>query len=264
MSKKSLSLWVSLILIFLGSCSSPLPISPSPAVSATPSSGLPVAFGNISLVIPEGLASGASFGTSTNVEYPYINPSFGDMPEHQVVGLSGYPIQGGNPRIIIFPAERYAQYTEMTQNTILALQNLPAQSSSEVPEALSTTFFAQAKTFLNEHNQGLCYLTEVLTGYAPITNEDIFYYCQGLSLDGEWFIEAILPVQAPFLPADTNPNSVLPADGVPFPFNFSGDVNDIKKYYETIKAKLDTAGSSVFSPSLALMGELIQSIHISP
>ena len=106
-------------------------------------------------------------------------------------------------------------------------------------------------------------LTEVLTGYAPINNQNIFYYYQGLSTDGKWFIQAIIPIQAAFLVADSDPNSVVPADGIPFPFDTVNDVNAFQNYYDAVKVKLDATDLSAFTPSLGLLDELIQSIHVS-
>lgn len=259
MSKKILSSMMVITLLLLAACS----LIPSGSPTATVSSGIPTTYGNISLVIPTGLASGASFSTSTDVEYPYINPSNGDMPEHTVVTLNGFSLQGKTPRILVFQANQYAQYSELTQKTIAALQMLPAQSSTEVPTDLSATFLAQTKYLGDENAYGLRYLTEILIGVVPINNQDIFYYYQGLSADKKWFIEAIIPVNATFLVADSNPSSVVPADGIPFPFDAVNN-NTVEDYFNAVKVKLDATDLSAFSPSLGLLDQLIQSIHISP
>ncbi len=253
-------------ILSLAACSL-IPFGPAtqaaPTTAPTPS-GLPVNFGNVSLVIPSGLASGASFSTSVDVEYPYINPSFGDMPEHTVIELNGFSLQGKIPRILVFQADQFAQYTESTQKIIAALQALPAQSNTDVPADLSTTFFAQTKFLSSSNFYGIRYLTEVLDGYSPINNEDIFYYYQGLSMDRKYYIEALIPINSTFLAPDSNPDSAVPVDGIPFSVNSMGDVTAIQNYYNAVKDKLNTADPSAFTPSLGLLDELIQSIHIAP
>ena len=253
-------------LLIMAACSVIPTVPPSQPISptATTPNGMPISFGNVSLVIPTGLAGGASFATSVDVEYPYINPSFGDMPEHTVITLNGYSLQGGIPRILIFPADHYSQYTELTQKIIAALQAFPVQSSDQVPADLATTFFAQTKRLANGNATGLRYLTEVLTGVAPINNKDIFYYYQGLTSDGKYFIQAVIPVNADFLVADSNPSSVIPADGIPFPFDTLSDANATQNYYNAVQVKLNSTDLSAFTPSLSLLDELIQSIHVSP
>jgi len=266
MSKKILSSVMIGVLFSLAACN--LIPSSSPTQAALPTgtitSGIPISNGNISLVIPTGLASSASFSNSVDVEYPYINPSFGDMPEHTIITLNGFTLQGKTPRILVFEADQFAQYTEMTQKIITALQVLPVQSSTVVPADLATTFFAQTKILSSSSSNGLRYLTEVLTGFAAINNQDIFYYYQGLSADKKYYMEAIIPINALFLVADTNPSSLVPSDGIPFPFDPLTDVNAIQNYYNQVKEKLDATDLSAFSPSVGLLDELIQSIHFKP
>jgi hypothetical protein len=266
MNKNLLCLAMICALLSLASCSLfpfGLGTQTVPTTAPTPS-GLPVTFGNISLVIPIGLASGASFSTSVDVEYPYLNPSFGDMPEHTVITLDGFSLQGKIPRILVFQADQFAQYTELTQKIISALQALPIQSNTDVPADLATTFFAQTKFLSSSNFYGIRYLTESLNGYSPINNADIFYYYQGLSLDKKYYSEALIPINATFLAPDSNPDSAFPAGGVPFSINSMGDATAVQNYYNSVKDKLNTADPAAFSPSLGLLDELVQSIQVTP
>ena len=67
----------------------------SPTITASPvPQGLTVTYANINLLIPPNLASGTTNTSTTDIELPYINPSFGNMPQHTKIILNGYPIQG--------------------------------------------------------------------------------------------------------------------------------------------------------------------------
>lgn len=252
------------VMLTLAACSLIPSGSPTSTVTPTAIPGIPVSNGNISLVIPTGLASNADFSTSTEVEYPYINPSNGDMPEHTVITLSEFALQGTTPRILVFQADQFAQYTELTQKIIAELQVLPVQSNTDVPADLQATFFAQTKFLSSSSFYGIRYLTEVLNGYSPINNMDIFYYYQGLSLDGKYYVEALLPIHATFLAPDSNPDSVIPAGGIPFSVSSMGDVTAVQNYYNAVKDKLNTADPAAFTPLLATLDELIQSIRVTP
>ena len=230
--------------------------------SAPTSAGLPVSFGNVHLVIPPGLASGASFTTSVNVEYPYINPSFGDMPEHTVITLEGYSLAGKTGQLFIFYADQFAQYTKLTQKIIAELKALPTRSNTDVPADLATIFYAQTRFLASTEFYGIRYLTEPLNGFSPINNASVFYYYQGLSLDGKYYVEAIFPVNAVFLAPDANPDAPVPAGGIPFSVDSMTDPAMVQQYYNAVKDKLNTADASVFSPLLGTIDELIESIDV--
>lgn len=237
-------------------------LTPTPVSTPTPS-GIPVTFGNISLFIPEGLATGASFKTSINVELPYINPSFGDMPEHTVLTLDGYATPGRSGRVLIFKSDDYAAYTDFTQQIVSALQLL--KSGQVYPDDLYIHPYTNSLVITATGTTGLRSLNQIMTGMAPYDNEDIFYYYVGLSNDGKYFIEAILPVKVSFLPADSSPNSVTPVDGVQFPFNIDdmlGFQEKFREYSALIKEKLNYAAPEAFTPALATLDMLIGSISI--
>ena len=48
-------------------------------------------------------------------------------------------------------------------------------------------------------------------------NRELFYYFHGITNDGNYYVQVILPVQAPFLAPDENPNSPAAAERHPFP-----------------------------------------------
>jgi hypothetical protein len=237
----------------------------SPELSTPTPSGIPVRFGNISFRIPEGLATSASFKTSIDVEFPYINPSFGDMPEHTVITLDGYTVSGRSGRILIFNASEFAAYTDLTRQTITALQTLP--SGQTYPEDLYNHPYTNLLKINAEGTFGQRYVTQVMDSFIPYNNEDIFYYYEGLSNDGTYYFEALLPVNASFLPVDGNPSTITPADGVQFPFNVEDMLTFQAQFHEystLIAEKLNNATPASFTPSLAVLDALINSVTTSP
>lgn len=237
-------------------------LTAAPAATAEPQQltpdGTPVETAEVSFFIPNGVANDASSSTTTNVEYPYINPSFGDMPQHINVTLNLYAVTGGvyEPRILIFRASEYSQYSESNAITINQLQSLQYVDGQPLPEELAADFSAQihAVNFINGH--GIRYLTQVFQNFTPVNNQELFYYYQGMTDDGQYFVQATLPINAPYLPADSNPNSPLPADGIPF------TMDDFSGYLNAVSQKLNGTETFNFNPYLDALDEMITSIQI--
>ncbi len=220
--------------------------------------GTPVETAEISFFIPNGVANNATSVVSKNVEYPYINPSSGDMPQHITVTLNLYAVTGGiyEPQIMIFRAAEYAQYSELTATTINQLQSLQYVEGQPLPEGLDADFSAQVYAVNFKNGHGIRYLTQVFQNFNPVNNQELFYYYQGITDDGQFFVQATLPINAPYLPADSNPNTPQPADGIPFTMdNFTG-------YLDAVSQKLNSTETFNFNPYLDALDEMITSMQI--
>ncbi len=220
--------------------------------------GTPVETAEVSFFIPNGVANDASSITTTTVEYPYINPSLGDMPQHIAVTLNLYSVNESilKPQILIFRAAEYSQYSELTAATINQLQSLQYVEGQLLPDGLDTDFSAQvhAVDFTNGH--GIRYLTQVFQNFNPVNNQELFYYYQGMTNDGQYFVQATLPINAPYLPADSNPNIPQPADVIPF------NMDDFSGYLNAVKEKLNNTYTFDFNPYLSALDELIASMQV--
>ena len=193
-------------------------ITPTATASPTPQA-LAVNYANIQLAIPSNLASGTTDVTTTDIEPPYINPSAGQMPQHTKIILNGYPVQGASwqPQIIVFNAGQYARYTDSTQHIISGLRSMHYQHGQPLPEGLPSGQFnadVQSVNFVN--GNGIRYLTQFDESPLPANNHELFYYFHGITNDGNYYVQVVLPIQAPFLASDNNPNSPLPRNGIPF------------------------------------------------
>jgi len=221
--------------------------------------GTPVETAEVSFFIPNGVANDASSSTTTNVEYPYINPSFGDMPQHIKVTLNLYAVTDGvyEPQIMVFRAAEYSQYSELTAATINQLQSLQYEEGSPLPDGLDADFSAQiyAVNFKNGH--GIRYLTQVFMNFQAVNNTELHYYYQGMTDDGKYYVQAILPINAPFLATDGDPNGTLPADGI----LFNGD--DFSGYLNAVAQKLNSTDTFSFTPYLEHLDAMIESMQVT-
>jgi hypothetical protein len=278
MMKRSKIIFPVLVLVFslpMVGCNLPkskTDIPPAPTVAqaqpttppepiATPVSGIPISYNNFTFTIPLELNASASPSTNTDVEFPYINPSGGPMAEHVVFQITNYPVQGV-AKIMVFKTSDYAAYGEPTQNAVTALLG-NQEATQPLPHALAQDFYAQAKTVSFKNGHGVRYLTQILTNFAPIDNQDLFYYYQGVTTDGAYFVSALFHVNAPFLVADGKIDSLTPADGIPFKFDGSGD-QDFSKYLTQITQKLNETPPEKFAVPLAVLDQMIESIKIEP
>jgi hypothetical protein len=236
------------------------------AVSTQTTQGSKVSFMNISLVIPSSLGAGASSINTDNIEMPpFTNPSNGPMPLHVVFSIQGYPI-ARKASIAVFKASEYAKYADFTQNVISQLQSLNFQAGGKIPQELGGSFEAAAIPLAIQKGHGLRYVTQVMQAVVPISNDQIYYYYQGMTNDNTYYVMAVLPVKALFVASTGNPDSAVPPNGIQFPpFSNPNATNDeIQNYYNAITQKMNNAAPNDFTPSLPTLDALIQSITVNP
>ena len=227
--------------------------------AASTASGLPVSYDNITFEIPLELNASVSSSKTSDVEFPYINPSNGPMAEHTAFQFTNFPT-AGTARLMVFKASEYAAYGQPLQEAVTALLS-GADASQPLPDGLlQGEFSAQAQPINFKNGHGVRQLTQVLTNFAPITNEEVFYYYQGITTDGEYFVSAIFHVNATFLVSNGSPDAVTPADGVPFG---NGTDLDFPAYLSAVTKKLNDAPADSYTPSLLILDRLIESIQIA-
>ncbi|MBK6645728.1 MAG: hypothetical protein IPG44_08230 [Anaerolineales bacterium] len=220
--------------------------------------GTRVETAEISLLIPNGVANDAASASVTDVELPYINPGSGDMPQHIKLTLDLYALSNTSlePQIMIFRSNEYSGYSELTALMIGEIQSMQYSDGQPLPEHLGSDFSAQIHGLNFQNGHGVRYLTQVMTNFTPINNRDFYYYYQGMTDDGKFFVQAVLPVNAAYLPADDNPNTPLPTDGIPF------STEDFGGYLNAVTLKLNSADSFSFSPYLNQLDMMIESMLV--
>jgi hypothetical protein len=233
------------------------PITPALSITTVQVEGLPVSFNNITFSIPLELNANAASSSSTDVEFPYINPSNGPMPEHVVFKLSNYPA-AGDAKIMVFKASDYAAYGQQDAVTALTAGQDTAQP---LPDALLYgKIYAQPKPVQFQNGHGVRYLYEPDVAIAPITDQDLFYYYEGVTNDGAYFVSAVLHLHTTFLVPDGNKDTVTPPDGIPF--NWGPDL-DYAKYKTDVIQKLNDTPADNYTPSLSVLDKMISSLLVS-
>ena len=139
----------------------PLPATATPvpataAPTSTPTAvppafeGMAVTFAPLSLVIPTGLASGASGSQIPPAEGADI-PPWGVTPGHIQLDLEGYLLQGKfhEPQIFVYPAQAYAEIQNGAAESIKRLQAIQSNPGAPIsPEQLPfVPFFNATQVF---------------------------------------------------------------------------------------------------------------------
>jgi hypothetical protein len=244
---------------------------PPPPPSAQPN-GTAVSYSNASFFLPQELASNALAGTVPAVPAQPDGPGWDVAPEHIKFQLENYALYNTfhDAYILIYPAQEYAAVNEGASDSISRLQAILSEAAAPTAENLPhITFFnagqafaAQIKTIQFQGGSGVRFLTEYAQYYATANNRDLFYEFQGLTNDGKYYILAILPASHPLLAMDENPETVIPAGGIPFPGY--DDQNALETYYPAVVNLLNSAAPENFNPALGMLDALIQSLNITP
>jgi hypothetical protein len=249
-------------------------VEPSTTPIATSFAGTLVSFDRLSLVVPTGVAAGGSGMLVPEATGDNVAP-WDVAPDHIQLKLDGYVLEGKlhQPQIYVYPAQAYAQLQErgsaaqsleqlravLAQSSMVNVKELPLVPFFNVPQALA----AQVKVIPFQHGRGVRMVTEYAMGISIINNQELIYHFEGLTDDEQYYVIVILPVTAPGLPEDGQPGGVVPAGGVPVP-----DFNDVNAnwmgYYGDARQMLQGLEPGAFSPNLAQLDALIESLTISP
>lgn len=251
-----------------------VPTTTIPTEETPSNTGTAVTYGALNLVVPPGVASGAS-----GLEYPPIDSEdaawWQKTPGHVQINLGDYYVLQGKfhqPQIYLYPAQAYAELVPSAfeslhrLNNILGSTSVPANSDTlpAVPFFNAQEVFAsniQAISFQN--GAGLRFLTEYAQYNAPVNNQELFYQFQGLSSDGTFYIIAIFPITVPILAETSDPAAALPAGGIAYP-DINDPAADWQGYYTAITDLLNATSPDTFTPSIDQLDLLIKSIQISP
>lgn len=242
------------------------------AANTTPAAGTAVTFWPLSLVLPPGVAGGASGSQISRADGQDL-PYWELTPGHTEIKLDGYLLQGKfhEPKIYVYPALGYAQLFPGAFESMHRLRNVMnepgavnADQLPAVPFFNAAQVFAsniQAISFLN--GDGVRFLTEYAQYAAPVNNHELIYHFQGFTDDGEYYVVAILPITVPILAETSDAGAPLPAEGIPYPF--MADPNaDMQSYYASVTDLLNSTPPEAFAPTINQLDSLIQSIRITP
>jgi hypothetical protein len=123
-----------------------------------------------------------------------------------------------------------------------------------LPLANAAQVFRAQPTYLEFQNgAGVRYLAYYSQSVNPIVEGDIFYTFQGLSDDGSTYISVNFPLLTGVFP-DNTPND----------FNYADFEANYEDFLQDSLAALDGQDESAFSPTLAELDAIIQSLVVIP
>jgi len=230
--------------------------------------GIQVSYQNVSFVIPDGLASGASSELIPAADESTGGP-WGVSPEYIEFVLMDYsPKDDFFPPVIrIYPAQEYATANSWAQSSLAKLQAILASPSMPLTnENLSTIPFngaaaqqyaAQARLIPFTNGNGVGMTSQYAQFPGPILKDGSYYHYEGLTSDGKYMVAIMLPVTLPIQANPENPS----ADGIIYPSDIS-DVNALNTYFQGVTDMLNSASPDSFQPNLNLIEALIRSIQI--
>jgi len=232
-------------------------------------SGVSASFKNISFVIPDGLATGASSEDIPAQDESEGGP-WGVAPEHVEFTLTGYLTTDDyfKPVVHVYPAQDYASANSWAASSLSRLQAVLSSPSIALTNdvlptipfngAAAQLYAGQPKLLSFNGGNGVRMISFYAQFPAPITATGNFYHYEGLTSDGKYFVAVLFPILVPLQATTDNPS----ADGVTYPSDLS-DNNAVNQYYQSITDKLGAASPDAFQPSLTLLDALIQSITVT-
>jgi hypothetical protein len=181
-------------------------------------------------------------------------------PQYRRVTLLDYPVSGNSwkPQIFIYPAGELASANETMGKAAADLKTLlqtrkPGEQMPFLPLAFSSrqVIDVQVKYLDFKSGNGVRFLTQFNNGIVPVNNKQLLYTFQGLTVDGKYYISAVLPVTHPELPATDQGFAHTEAELKEFP-----------AYLKKTIAWMEQVPNASFTPDLAKLDALIQSIEV--
>jgi hypothetical protein len=120
---------------------------------------------------------------------------------------------------------------------------------------MKQTFCAQPQILKFQNGKGVRYISYYSQGPNPVLDREVFYTFQGLTDDGAFYVSAFFPVRTGVFPAEP---PACPRCGEP-------DYDPFAEWATILTEQLVVLNAQPgdhFAPSLNVLDELIQSIHI--
>ena len=251
-----------------------VPATAIPTAQHPSSSGTTVTIGSLTLVVPPGVASGAS-----SSEYPRIDSEdaawWQKTPGHLQVMLGDYYLLQGKfyqPQIYVYPAQAYAELVPPAFESLHRLNNILGKpdapiNSDQLPAVpffnAQQVFASNIQTISFQNRAGVRFLTEYAQYAAPVNNHELFYHFQGVTRDGAYYIVAIFPITVLVLAEANDAVAVLPPGGIAYP-DISDPNADWQGYYTAIADLLNGTSPDAFTPTINQLDLLMQSMQITP
>jgi hypothetical protein len=171
----------------------------------------------------------------------HIYPTAGLNEEVQPVVASLQQLLADQPDVSIYEVTRPDEGAEQ-----LGLTMLPPSNAVQ-------TLRAQIQYLSFAGGQCIRYLTQLSQGPVLLSNQELFYTFQGLTDDGATYLAAYFPVTLPALPDSPQLSEA----------EWATLMEDWQGYLEQTLALLNEQPSTAFTPDLAALDALINSISVA-
>jgi len=201
-------------------------------------------------------------------------PFFMIAPQHAAFTFTGYLVQTYGPQIQVFSPEAYASRAQVLKDQLAEIQTNLAQRPDldqkyklfiemagpgaptgvppVVPAINAQIVVAAKKGYIDFSNgSGMRFVYWATQAFMPVDPNFLFYTFEGLTADGKHFVTVTFPVHAAVTVALPTP----PFDATPA---------DMDKYNEAVAQAIEAADPGAFTPSLALLDAVAQSLQIGP
>lgn len=234
----------------------PVTAATQPSVQATqPSTS---ALGEIALD-SAGVATDQTVETVEAVPASAGGPPWEAAPQYRRVTLQGYPVTAHliKPQIFVYPAQELAGFNDSAGKMVTDLQALlqnqqPGKTLPFLPlYNAAQVMHAQVQYLDFKNGKGVRFLTQFDQAPIPINNYELIYTFQGLTSDGKYYVAAVLPVTHPDLPNTPQLSTEQVAE-----------MNNFQASLEKTVTRLEQQPTSSFTPDLAKLDALVQSIEV--
>ncbi len=242
---------------------------PRPTSSHTPTAeptltrrafqGPAVSYNGIRFTVASALGDQVFVGAEPDSPY-YVEFSF--APE-------GYCWEVGC--VTVYPVESYRKEILFGADIIDRLESaIKTQSNSYFP-VLMAHILLRAQTQHLRFQNGAGIRAVVMMGQDVVlaNNESVMYEFHGLTADGQYYVVATFPVDAPLLLSTYDPAENMNKDAIPVPElpAVPGDAQQsavMREYNQEVQRQLDLLDGSHFTPDLGLLDALVGSLLIAP
>lgn len=217
---------------------------------------------NLIVQLPVEVAESAAITLVPEQEPNELMPGF-ELPDHRLITFFGYRIAEHfhSPLIYVLPVAETAEISQYASINISTLQYLLEDTETNLDEEeflpflpvfnAAQIFNALAERMESENGSGIRYLALYSQGLVGIDNYNIFYTYQGLSVDGKYYIAAVLPINSSLLP-----------ETISTPEELEGLTQDYEVYLANVKELMEVEDGGVLTPSLEGLDAMMRSIKI--
>jgi hypothetical protein len=179
----------------------------------------------------------------------------------------GYCLETGC--VTVYPVASYREGTLFGDDIIDGLESAIGTQSNGYFPVLMAHILLRAQTQHMRFQNGAGIRAIVMKGQDTVlaNNESVAYEFHGLTDDGQYYVAAVFPIDAPILLSTYDLAENTNEAAVPVPELPTDDVEMgavMREYNQEAQRQLDSLGGSDFTPDLGLLDALVSSILIEP